>query len=139
MVGSRGFSSCPGLLTGSPLQRTMEHLWPEDRPSSSPFQHMPSLHSSSIRHWHFCLAISSPGSHKGVVLFIFGVYRNSHAGKTVLADATTHASMVLCAPSAHCRVGEMAWFVPVGPLYSTILTPAPKGNQLHGYEEGLQP
>lgn len=61
---------CPGLLTGSPLQRTMEHLRPEDRLSSPPFLHMPSLHSSSTRYWHFCLATSPLGSHEGVVFFI---------------------------------------------------------------------
>lgn len=67
---------CPGLLTGSPLQRTTEHLRTGDRLSSPPFQHMPSLHSSSTRYWHFCLATSPLGSHEGVVFFIL-VFRGT--------------------------------------------------------------
>lgn len=110
----RGFSSCPGLLTDSPLQSTRAHLRPADRLSFPPFQHVPSLPPSSIRHWHFWLATSPPGSHEGVVLHLFGPQKDPHTGRTLLAGGTTPASMVVSALPAHRMVGKMAWLVPVG-------------------------
>lgn len=113
LVGTRGFSSCPGLLT-VPLQRTTAHLRPADRLSFPPFQHMASLPPSSTRYWRFWLATSPPGSHEGLVLHLCGPQRDPHTGWTLLADATTPASVVLRAPLAHRRVGEMAQLVPAG-------------------------
>lgn len=95
-------------LTDSPLQKTTAHLKPADRLLFPPFQHMPSLPPSSTRYWHFCLATSPPGSYEGVVLHLCGPQRDPHARWTLLADATTPASVLLHAPPAHRRVGEMA-------------------------------
>lgn len=133
---------------------------------------MASLPPSSNRYWHFWLATSPPGSHEGVVLHLCDPQRDPHTGWTLRADATTPASVVLRAPLAHRRVGEVRAlrllqllssrtrcaglrellnvrcrrlvlnhfrYHANRMLYSAIPSPAPNGNQLCGYDEGLRP